>query len=129
MVLHAGLFDDGPRSREFIWNFMRLRALRVEVDVKLAVGVFSLDQAAEYLKNTVPMDSATAHGEAAMFATTPGQAITYQMGNLQLYKFLADAHRQKGTAFNVLAFHDFLCQNGIVPVERQRWPYVGLKGE
>src|SRR5437016_6965671 len=52
MLLHAGLFDDSPRSREFIWNFMRLRALRVEVDVKLALGMFSLDQAAEYLRRS-----------------------------------------------------------------------------
>ncbi len=129
MLLHAGLFDDSPRSREFIWNFMRLRALRVEVDVKLAVGVFSLDQAAEYLKNTVPMDSATAHGEAAMFATTPGQAISYQMGKLQIYKFLADAHRQKGTAFNLFAFHDFLWQNGNLPIALQRWEFLGVNDE
>src|SRR6202040_1716133 len=60
MMLHAGLFDDSPRSREFIWSFMRLRALRVEVDVKLALGEFTMDQAAEYLKNTVPMDPQTA---------------------------------------------------------------------
>ncbi len=129
MLLHAGLFDDSPRSREFIWNFIRLRALRVEVDVKLALGVFSLDQAAEYLKNTVPMDSATAHGEAAMFATTPGQAISYQIGKLQIYKFLADAHRQKGTAFNLRAFHDFLWQNGNVPIALQRWEFLGLNDE
>jgi len=126
MLLHAGLFDDSPRSREFIWNFMRLRALRVEVDVKLALGVFSLDQAAEYLKNTVPMDSVIAHGEAAMFATTPGQAISYQIGKLQIYKFLADAHRQKGTAFNLRTFHDFLWQNGNVPIAPQRWEFLGL---
>jgi uncharacterized protein (DUF885 family) len=127
MLLHAGLFDDSPRTREFIWNFMRLRALRVEVDVKLALGEFSLEQAAEYLKNTVPMDSATAHAEAAMFATTPGQAISYQMGKLQIYKFLADAHRQKGAAFNLRAFHDFLWQNGNVPIALQRWEFLGLK--
>jgi hypothetical protein len=38
MTLDAGLFDDSPSAREIIWNFMRLRALRVEVDVKLALG-------------------------------------------------------------------------------------------
>ena len=38
MMLQAGLFDDSPRTREIIYNFMRLRALRVEVDVKLALG-------------------------------------------------------------------------------------------
>ena len=30
MLLQAGLFDDSPRTREIIYNFMRLRALRVE---------------------------------------------------------------------------------------------------
>src|SRR5439155_1226285 len=61
MLLHAGLFDDSPRSREFIWTCMRLRALRLEVDVRLALGMFSLHQAAKYLRGTVPMDSATAN--------------------------------------------------------------------
>ncbi len=99
------------------------------MDVKLAVGVFSLDQAAEYLKNTVPMDSATAHGEAAMFATTPGQAISYQIGKLQIYKFLADAHRQKGSSFSLRAFHDFLWENGNVPIPLQRWEFLGVNDE
>jgi uncharacterized protein (DUF885 family) len=129
MLLHAGLFDDSPHTREFIWNFMRLRALRVEVDVKLALGEFSLDQAAEYLKNTVPMDWETAHGEAAMFATTPGQAISYQIGKLQIYKFLADAHRTKGDGFDLRAFHDFLWQNGNVPIALQCWEFLGVKDE
>src|SRR5213083_98786 len=83
MILHAGLFDDSPRTREIIWNFMRLRALRVEVDVKLALGEFSIEQVAEYLQNTVPMDARTAHAEAAFFASIPGQAISYQIGKLQ----------------------------------------------
>src|SRR5438309_7940814 len=50
MTLRAGLFDDSPHTREIIYNFMRLRALRVEVDVKLALGEFTLDQAAKYLQ-------------------------------------------------------------------------------
>ena len=67
MMLEAGLFDNSPRSREIIYNFMRLRALRVEVDVKLALGLFTIDQAAEYLQRTVPMDRQTAGAEAAFF--------------------------------------------------------------
>jgi len=129
MMLHAGLFDDSPHTREIIWNFMRLRALRVEVDVKLALGEFTIDQAAEYLQNTVPMDSATAHGEAAAFATTPGQAISYEIGKLQIYDFLANAQRQKKDTFSLRAFHDFLWRNGNVPIALQRWEYLGLKDE
>ncbi len=129
MMLHAGLFDDSPPTREIIWNFMRLRALRVEVDVKLALGEFTIDQAADYLQSTVPMDSSTAHGEAAAFATTPGQAISYQIGKLQIYDFLANAQRQKKDSFSLRAFHDFLWQNGNVPIALQRWEYLGLKDQ
>jgi uncharacterized protein (DUF885 family) len=129
MMLHAGLFDDSPHTREIMWNFMRLRALRVEVDVKLALGEFTIDQAADYLQNTVPMDSSTAHGEAAAFATTPGQAISYQIGKLQIYDFLANAQRQKKDTFSLRAFHDFVWQNGNVPIALQQWEYLGLKDQ
>jgi uncharacterized protein (DUF885 family) len=129
MMLNGGLFDDSPHTREIIWNFMRLRALRVEVDVKLALGEFTIDQGADYLKNTVAMDSETAHAEAAAFASTPGQAISYEIGKLQIYDFLANAQRQKKDAFSLRAFHDFLWQNGNVPIALQRWEYLGLKDE
>jgi len=129
IMLHAGLFDDSPRTREIIWNFMRLRALRVEVDVKLALGEFSIDQGAEYLKNTVPMDAGTAHAEASFFASTPGQAISYQIGKLQIYNFLAEARRQKKDAFSLRDFHDFVWMNGNVPIALQRWEYLGLRDE
>jgi uncharacterized protein (DUF885 family) len=125
MMLHAGFFDDSARTRVIIWNFMRLRALRVEVDVKLALGEFTIEQGAEYLKNTVPMDAETAKGEAAFFASTPGQGISYEIGKLQIFKFLADAKRQKGDAFNLRAFHDYLWLNGNVPIALQRWEYLG----
>ncbi len=72
MMLQAGLFDDSPHTREIIYNFMRLRALRVEVDVKLALGEFTLEQAARYLEEKVPMDSGTAREEAIAFSVGPG---------------------------------------------------------
>ena len=99
MLLQAGLFDDSPKTREIIYSFMRLRALRVEVDIRLATGDFSIDQAAQYLAQTVPMDMETAREEAVFFASTPGQAITYQIGKLQILGFLADAKLAKGAGF------------------------------
>jgi uncharacterized protein (DUF885 family) len=126
MMLQEGLFDDSPRSREIIYNFMRLRALRVDVDVKLALGSFTLDQAAEYLSTRVPMDKRTAEGEAALFATTPGQAITYQAGKIQILRFLADAKLKQGDVFNLRTFDDYLWKNGNVPIALQRWEYLGL---
>jgi uncharacterized protein (DUF885 family) len=127
MMLQAGLFDDSPHTREIIYNFMRLRALRVEVDVKLALGEFTLEQAAKYLQGKVPMDSETARQEAIAFATSPGGAISYQIGKLQIVKFLADARLQQGNGFNLRAFHDFVWKNGNVPIALQRWEYLGVQ--
>jgi hypothetical protein len=121
MMLQAGYFDDNPHTVETIYSFMRLRALRVEVDVKLALGEFSLQQAADYLARTVPMDSGTAFAEASFFSVEPGQAISYQIGKLQIMKLLADARRSQGTAFSLQGFHDFLWNNGNVPIALQRW--------
>jgi uncharacterized protein (DUF885 family) len=129
MMLQAGLFDDSPHTREIIYNFMRLRALRVEVDVKLALGEFTLEQAAKYLQEKVPMDANTARQEAIAFSTGPGQAITYQIGKLQIMRFLAEARMQQGEKFNLRAFHDFVWKNGNVPIALQRWEYLGILDE
>jgi uncharacterized protein (DUF885 family) len=125
IMLQAGLFDDSPHTREIIYNFMRLRALRVEVDVRLALGEFTLEQAAKYLQEKVPMDEQTARQEATAFSTGPGQAITYQIGKLQIMKFLADSRMQQGDKFNLRSFHDFLWKNGNVPIGLLEWEYLG----
>src|SRR5438477_3569586 len=129
MMLQAGLFDDSPHSREIIYNFMRLRALRVEVDVKLALGQFSLEEAAKYLEQKVPMDTQTARQEAIAFSTGPGQALTYQIGKLQIMQLLAEARLKEGEKFNLCAFHDFVWKNGNVPIALQRWEYLGASDD
>jgi uncharacterized protein (DUF885 family) len=121
MMLQAGFFDDNPHTRETIYSFMRLRALRVEVDVKLALGEFTLQQGADYLARTVPMDRATALGEAAAFSSTPGQGISYQIGKLQITQLLSDARGAQGKDFSMLQFNNFLWNNGNVPIALQRW--------
>jgi Bacterial protein of unknown function (DUF885) len=119
MMLQAGFFDDNAHTRETIYSFMRLRALRVEVDVKLALGEFTLQQGADYLARTVPMDRATALDEAAMFSSTPGQGISYQIGKLQITRLLSDARRTPD--FSMQKFNDFVWNNGNVPLALQRW--------
>lgn len=127
MLLQAGLFDDSPHTREIIYHFMRLRALRVEVDVKLALGQFTLEQAAAYLESKVPMDRETAMAEATMFATSPGQAISYQVGKAQILEFLAEARLRQGENFDLRKFHDFLWSNGNVPIALQRDEYLAVE--
>ena len=128
MMLQAGLWDDSPRSREIIYNFMRLRALRVEVDVRLAPA-----SSRSIRRRSTWSDGAdgpgTAIEEAARFASGPGQAITYQIGKLQIVRMLADARRRQGERFNLRAFHDYVWKNGNVPLSLQRWELLGDKAE
>jgi Bacterial protein of unknown function (DUF885) len=125
MMLLAGLFEDSPHTREIIYNFARLRALRVEVDVKLALGQLNNEEASAYLAKTVPMSPKTAQSEGAAFATQPGQAISYLTGKVQITKFLADARLRAGEKFDMRAFNDFVWRNGNVPIELQRAEWFG----
>ncbi len=126
LMLAAGLFDDAPQTRAIIYNFMRLRALRVAVDVGLATGTLSIEAAANYLATEIPMDRATAAQEAADFAEGPGQAISYQIGKTQILALIADALRLGGRGAALQPIHDYLWRNGNVPIALLRWELLGL---
>jgi hypothetical protein len=129
LMLVSGLVDDAPHTRTVLCNFMRLRALRVTTDVGLATGALSIEDAAAGLADRVPMDEATAREEAAFFAETPGQALTYQVGKTQLIALIADAVRVRGANLDLRALHDAIWVNGNVPVALLRWELLGLTDE
>jgi uncharacterized protein DUF885 len=129
LMLVSGLVDDAPHTRTVLCNFMRLRALRVTTDVGLATGTLSIAAAAADLAAKVPMDQATAREEAAFFAETPGQALTYQIGKTQLIALVADAVRVRGADLDLQALHDAIWVNGNVPVALLRWELLGLTDE
>jgi hypothetical protein len=129
MMLVSGLLDDAPHTRTAICNFMRLRALRVTVDLGLATGALSITDAASDLASRVPMDAGTARQEAAFFAETPGQALSYQIGKTQLIGLIADAVRVRGAALDLQALHDHVWVNGNVPIALLRWELLGLTDE
>lgn len=129
LMLLAGLFDDAPASAVFVANAMRLRALRVEVDIALALGDLTIEAAAEHLADAVPLDHQTAWEEAVFFAGNPGQGISYQTGKLQIHDLLAAASRALGGAFELRAFHDRLWLEGNVPLVLQRWELLGRRDQ
>ncbi len=129
MMLVSGLVDDAPHTRAVLCNFMRLRALRVIVDVGLATGALPIAGAAGELASRVPMDEATAGEEAAFFAETPGQALSYQVGKTQLIGLIADAARVRGPGLDLRWLHDQVWVNGNVPIALLRWELLGLTDE
>ncbi|HUY29388.1 MAG TPA: DUF885 family protein [Acidimicrobiales bacterium] len=129
MLAQAGLFDDAPVTRRIIYNFMRLRALRVEVDVRLALGDWSIPHAAAALEDRVPMDRETAVEEAAFFAATPAQGLSYTTGKLQLLRLLADVRGAQRDEFDLRSFHDTVWRNGNVPFSLLRLELLGDAAE
>ncbi len=129
MLLQAGLFDFSPRTREIIYRRMRLRALLVEVDIRMAIGDLTIADAAEYLSAKVPMDKMSAVDTAAEVAMNPGHSSGFLVGKLQVEKFLADMRDVAPERFSMQAFHDSLLLNGNVPIALQRWESLGLDDE
>ncbi|QIS11627.1 DUF885 family protein [Nocardia arthritidis] len=125
LFLLSGLFDDRPHSALFHVNSMRLRALRVEIDIDLAVGAITVDEAADRLARRVPLDSATAWQEAVFFASNPGQGLSYQAGRWQILELLSDCSRRP--EFDIHAFHDRLWREGNVPIALQRLELLGSR--
>jgi hypothetical protein len=126
LMLLCGLFDGAPASAVFIANSMRLRALRVEVDLGLARGELSLERAAERLAVAVPLDRATAWEEAVFFAGNPGQGLSYQVGKHQILDLLAAAGGGDET-FDLRRFHNRLWREANVPLALQRWELLGQR--
>ena len=126
MMLQSGLFEHSPRTREIVYRFMVLRAMGMEADIKMALGEFTIEQAAAFLEQRVSLGHKMAIGGATMFALTPGVLVSYQTGKMQILRFLADAKLKQGDAFRLRAYHDFLWANGNVPNALQRWEYLGL---
>ena len=123
-AMQLGYYDERPRSRELIYNFMRLRAMRVIVDVEMALGEMSVDEAVEALM-TIPMDRRIASEEADDFFAAPTGGIVYLIGKLQIERLLAERRQQLGAEFDLGRFHNDLVAAAWVPIELTRWEMTG----
>ena len=129
LMIHAGLFDDKPHSLQVMYNLMRLRGLRVNVDLDLVLGNITILEAGERLRDLVPMDQTAAFSEAGAFASTPGLGLSYVIGKHQILAWIAAASLERGEGFDLAALHDFLWRNGNVPIELLQEEYAERRAE
>ena len=121
LMLQAGLFDDAPWSRLVTQNFKRLRSLRAVVDVSMATGAMTLEEGMRMFEELIPVDPQTALEETSMYVSSPGLAMAYMVGKLEVIRLLADAKKQLRDEFSLRWFHDYLWSNGNVPLSLLRW--------
>jgi len=77
---------------------------------------WSRRQAVEYLQANSPMRLAHAQAEIDRYAVTPGQALSYMIGRLEIQRIRREAEARQGDVFDIKAFHDAVLDSGPMPL-------------
>jgi hypothetical protein len=130
-ALQLGLFDDRPRTREFIYIFGVFRAARTIGDVKMQRNEMTVQEAMRFWIDWTPfLDENVAREDAGIYIRRPpGYGTSYLMGSMQLQKLLSDRKRQLGDDFSLKDFHDYLMNTGRLPVSLIRYDLTGYDDE
>jgi uncharacterized protein (DUF885 family) len=98
-----------------------MRAGRLVVDTGMHAFGWSRQRAIDYLIEHTPLRVAHAAAEVDRYAVTPGQALSYMVGRLEIQRIRREAEQRQGAGFDIRAFHDAVLGSGPMP--------LGLLGE
>ena len=115
MFLRLGLYGDDLDARVFTARWERVRGARVIVDVKLASGEWTLEQAARFFEEQSGFTKSASEAAVAGYALRPGYVLAYTVGRLQLQELLGEYQRRSGDKGSLHDFHDRLLSYGSVP--------------
>jgi uncharacterized protein (DUF885 family) len=93
-----------------------MRAGRLVVDTGLHALGWTRQQAVDYLRENTMMDASEIDSEVDRYIETPGQALAYMVGRLEIQRVRAEAETKMGARFDVREFHDLVLENGAVPL-------------
>ncbi len=130
MMMHAGMFDARPRSRELIYILLAQRAARALGDLKMHGEQAPIETTAAFTATHTPrgwlrLDANLVRFEQHLYLQQPGYGISYVVGKIEAEKLLADRKRQLGDRFTMLQFVDELDAAGLVPMSLLRWELTG----
>ncbi len=130
MMMHAGMFDERPRTRELIYILLAQRAARALGDLRMHGEHASIEAAATFTASNTPrgwlrLDGNLVRFEQHLYLQQPGYGISYVVGKIEIEKLLADRKRQLGDRFTMLQFVDELDAAGLIPISLLRWELTG----
>ncbi len=108
-----GLYSD-DLSRLGMLSFDAWRASRLVVDTGIHAQGWSRERAETFLHDNTPLAANNIDNEIDRYITTPGQALAYKSGQLELVRLRAHAEAELGDAFELSAFHDAVLGGGAV---------------
>lgn len=137
MFMHAGLYDDSPRSRELVWILLAQRAARGLGSLYAHANEMTMEEAGQVHMEWTPRGWMKTEPELRIFEQhlylrQPGYGTSYVTGKYLLEETLADYARQveeRGEKFELRDFFDRLNAIDSIPISLGRWEMTGLDNQ
>ena len=134
MLMHAGLYDDSPRSRELVWILLAQRAARGLGSLYAHANEMTMEEAGSVHMDWTPRGWMKTEKELLIFEQhlylrQPGYGTSYVTGKYLLEQTLSDYAKQlelRGETFELKNFFDRLNVIDSIPISLARWELTGL---
>ena len=110
-----GLFKDPYQYMGRLNNEME-RAVRLVVDAGIHHKGWTREQAIKYVLENQPVTESVAIQRIERYMVTPGQAVSYKVGELKIIELRNRAEKALGEKFDIREFHDQVLQEGCLPL-------------
>ena len=108
-----GLYED-EWERVGMLTGDSLRAGRLVVDTGIHAMGWSRNKAIEFLAEHSPMSLHEITEEIDRYIASPGQALSYMLGRLEIESLRSEAEARLGAGFDIKSFHRAVLSNGAV---------------
>jgi uncharacterized protein (DUF885 family) len=92
------------------------RAIRLVVDTGLHSKGWTQQQAEQFFFDNSAIPESAVISEVRRYITTPGQAVSYKIGMLQILELRERAEETLGEQFDIRGFHDVVLGGGGLPM-------------
>ncbi|MEW6319497.1 MAG: DUF885 family protein [Acidobacteriota bacterium] len=128
-MMHAGLYDESPRSREIVWIMLLNRAARGHGNLFAHANELTMEQAGDIHVNWTPrgwMRRDPLLGfEQHLYLRQPGYGASYITGGRLMEETIAERARQLGNAFTIERVMDEINAAGMIPASLIYWEVTG----
>ena len=105
-----------PYERFGMLSYQMWRACRLVVDTGIHAKRWTREQAQQYFLDNTALSAHEIETEVDRYITWPGQADSYYLGSMSIWKNRRRAEAALGEQFDLRAFHDAILALGSVPL-------------
>ena len=128
-MMHAGLYDETPRSRELVWIMLLNRSARGLGNLYAHANELTMEQAGDIHVNWTPRNwmkrDPLLGFEQHLYLRMPGYGASYITGGRLMEETIAMRARQLGDQFSLRRVMDEINAVGMIPTALVYWEVTG----